>query len=122
MSEEFWIAVIPPAITAAAAIVSNIYLNKKSQRDRKKDNENRDAVRCDFEKETRDRLLRLEDKIEGNTKRLDEHNGYGAKWANSNEHLIRIDEKLKNIEGDIKETKDEQKYIRKTIQQYHGGA
>lgn len=129
MSEAFWIALIPTTVTALAAVISSWLAN----RSRKKDDAERDKTKAKtqakkealdlaFRQEVKDKLDRLDEKIEENKKRLDEHNGYGAKWAASQVHLARMDERLEHIEEHSREHGDELKNIRKTINRYHGGA
>lgn len=129
MSEEFWIALIPTSVTAFAAVLSSWLANRSRKKDdaerdkaKQKTQAEKDSLDSAFRQEVKDKLDRLDEKIEENKKRLDEHNGYGEKWAKSQEHLIRMDEKLEHIEEHSREHGDELKNIRKTINRYHGGA
>jgi hypothetical protein len=103
-------------------VISNVLLNNKSNKDRKNDDTERDLQRAARDQEIKDKLDRLDEKIEDNQRRLDEHNGYAQKWAESKEHLAKISEKLEHLEKDSKENREEWKNIRKTISKYHGGA
>lgn len=98
---------------------------KKAEEQAEKDAEVA-AKQAAFEQEVKDKFDRLTEKIEENKKRLDEHNGYGAKWAESQGHLKRMTDEIhdlkKTIKEDNSEVKSEMKEIRKTITHYHGGA
>ena len=129
MSEAFWIALIPTTVTAAAAVLSSWLANRSRKKDdekrdknKAKDQKKREDLDAAFRQEVKDKLDRLDEKIEENRERLDKHNGYGEKWANSQEHLARMDERLEHIEEHSREHGDELKSIRKTIVRYHGGA
>lgn len=139
-------------ITSGCAVIGQLIISRGQDKKRRADDEARDKAKAEaeaekekqkadkqaekdaesaakqaaFEQEVKDKFDRLTEKIDENKKRLDEHNGYGAKWAESQGHLKRMTDEIhdlkKTIKEDNSEVKSEMKEIRKTITHYHGGA
>lgn len=94
LSEAVIIALITGLLAVVGSYVSNVAITRKKARE--------DAIR-DAERETR-QSMRL-DSIE---KKLDIHNGYAEKFAESSQHLAIIDERqavqskrIEHIQKDI---------------------
>lgn len=121
MSEAFWIAVIPAAVTAGAAIISSYLANKS----RKKDDAKRDAEKAEietakateealFRQEVRNELKGLKNENSEIKKELKEHNGYAQKFTETHESIMEIRQ-------DVALIKQDNKHMKETIRQYHGG-
>lgn len=148
MSDE----VIVALITGACAVIGQIIISRGQDKKRRADDEARDKAKAEkaaekeqkkaeeqaekeakaaakqaaFEQRVEDKFDRLTEKIDENKKRLDEHNGYGAKWAESQSYLKQTSKEIQELKEVIKEDnaemKTEIKEVRKTITRYHGGA
>ena len=99
LSEAVVIALITGILAVLGSYVSNVAITRKKARD--------DAIR-DAERETR-QSMRL-DSIE---KKLDIHNGYAEKFAESSKHLAIIDERQAVQSKQIEHIQEDIEYLRK---------
>ena len=144
--------IVVAIVTGCFAVIGQLIISHEQDKKRRADDEARDKAKAEaaaekekkkaeeqakkeaevaakqasFEQEVKDKFDRLTEKIEENKKRLDEHNGYGAKWAESQSYLKQTSKEIKELKDVIKEDnaemKSEIKEVRKTITRYHGGA
>lgn len=76
MSEAVVVALITAAFGAVATITSQVIISNRSAKDR----DAKDAAR---QQETKDQMIAFDKRLDDVEKKLDEHNGYAEKFAES---------------------------------------
>ena len=99
-------AVIVAIITGAAAIIGELIISKRTEKDRNV----KEAVRHE---QICSRLSKLEDENKEIKKDLKEHNGYAQKFVQMHDDIMEIRQDVALIKQDNQFTKDK-------IKQYHG--
>ena len=99
-------AVIVAIITGAAAIIGELIISKRTEKDRNVKEEVRHEQICN-------RLSNLEKEIPEIKKDLKEHNGYAQKF-------VEMHDDIRDIQQSVALNKQKSEYIEKQIKQYHG--
>ena len=88
ITENIIVAVITGVFATIGVVVTNYASNKKNSIDQAK------------------RDQQLQDKIESLSKRVDVHNGYAEKFADSTNNISLLQKDVEYIKGEIRELKD----------------
>ena len=99
-------AVIVAIITGAAAIVGELIISKRTEKDRNV----KEAVRHE---QICNRLTNLENENKEIKKDLKEHNGYAQKF-------VQMHDDIMGIRQDVALIKQDNQHIKEKIKQYHG--
>ncbi len=112
-SETLWVAVIPAAITAVAAIIGELIISNRSAKDR-------DVKQAVYHEQVCNRFSSLEHENKEIKADLKEHNGYAQKFVEMHDDIRDIQKDVSLIIQDNKHTKEDVKEIKASIKKYHG--
>lgn len=99
-------AVIVAIITAAAAIIGEVIISKRTEKDR-------DVKQAIYHSEVKHDIADLKKENQEIKKDLKEHNGYAQKF-------VEMHDDIRDIRQDCALIKQDNQHIKERIKQYHG--
>lgn len=105
MSESVIIAIITGALAVLGSYMGNVAITKKKARD--------EAIKdAEREQAQKDQLAMILEEQVGIKKRLDEHNGYAEKFAETSKCLAVIDERQKSMNSAVERIQKDIDYLK----------